>query len=81
MVIDSFFGVPAPIDRMSFSCYVGMNRMVSESDSPLERLEGRGPRWRARIVILVVVLVGATSASTVWHGAHGTDQGCVVCQL
>ena len=81
MVIDSFFGVPAPIARMSFSCYVGMNRMVSESDSPLERLEGRGPRWRARIVILVVVLVGATSASTVWHGAHGTDQGCVVCQL
>ena len=55
--------------------------MVFGNDSPLEKLARHSPGWRTRIVVLVVALVGATSASIVWHGAHGPDQGCVVCQL
>ena len=41
----------------------------------------RGLDWRAWIVVLVVGLIGATSAWTVWHEEHGPDQDCTVCQL
>ena len=55
--------------------------MFGRRNSPVGWLVRHGPRWRTWIVVLVVAFVGATSASTGWHGAHGTDQGCMVCQL
>jgi hypothetical protein len=55
--------------------------MGSRNNPSLERFAGLGPTLRALILVLVVVLVGATTASTVWHEVHGTDQECVVCQL
>ena len=41
----------------------------------------RGPDWRAWIACLAILLIGATSASTIWHGEHGADQDCTVCHL
>ena len=41
----------------------------------------RGPDWRTCIVVLAVALIGAASASTIWHGEHGADQDCAICQL
>lgn len=55
--------------------------MGSRNNPSLERFAGLGPTLRALSLVLVVVLVGATTASTVWHEVHGTDQECVVCQL
>ena len=55
--------------------------MVRGGDTPIEGPARFGPRCPIWIVVLVVALVGATSASTVWHRDHGTDKGCVVCQL
>ena len=46
-----------------------------------EGLARRGPGWHAVIAVLAIVLIGATSASTIWHGEHGADQDCAVCQL
>ena len=41
----------------------------------------RGRGWRIWIAVLAIALVGATSASAVWHEEHAGDQGCAVCQL
>jgi len=41
----------------------------------------RGSGWRATIVVLAIALVGATSVAAFWHGPHGADQDCAVCQL
>ena len=46
-----------------------------------EGLTRRGPDWRALIASLAIVLIGATSASAIWHGEHGADQDCTVCHL
>ena len=42
---------------------------------------GRKPRWRAWIVVLAIALLGAASASAVWHGSHDAGEDCAVCQL
>lgn len=55
--------------------------MVSGSYSPFAGLARQLRSWRIWIVVLTLALVGATSASSVWHGQHTTDHGCVVCQL
>ena len=44
-------------------------------------LARRSPGWRAWIAVLVIALVGATSAAAVWHEEHAGDQDCAVCQL
>ena len=41
----------------------------------------REPRWRAWIVVLAIALIGAASASAVWHGPHDECEDCAVCQL
>jgi len=41
----------------------------------------RGPDWRTWIAVVAIALVGATSTSTLWHGEHGNDRDCTVCQL
>ena len=41
----------------------------------------RGRVWRTGIVVLAIALVGATSATAVWHEEHAGDQDCAVCQL
>ena len=41
----------------------------------------RGIDWRTLVVVAALALVGATSTSTLWHGEHGADQDCAVCQL
>ena len=41
----------------------------------------REPRWRAWIVVLAIALIGAASASAVWHGSHDAGEDCAVCQL
>ena len=46
-----------------------------------DRFARCGPEWRTWIVILAVALIGAASTSTMWHGEHGVDQDCAVCQL
>ena len=46
-----------------------------------DRFARRRSGWRSWIVILAVALIGAASTSTIWHGEHGADQDCAVCQL
>ena len=41
----------------------------------------REPRGRAWIVVLAIALLGAASASAVWHGSHDAGEDCAVCQL
>ena len=41
----------------------------------------RGPDWRTWVAAVAIALIGATSASTIWHGEHGADQDCTVCHL
>ena len=41
----------------------------------------REPRWRARIVVLAIALIGVASTSAVWHGSHDAGENCAVCQL
>lgn len=55
--------------------------MVSRSDSRFDGLARQLRSWRLWIVVVALALIGTTSASAVWHGQHGTDQECVVCQL
>ena len=39
------------------------------------------PAWRGWIAILAIALIGATSASAIWHSEHETDRDCTVCKL
>ena len=55
--------------------------MVERSPLAHDGFAGRGPVWRTWFVIVAVALISAASAPSIWHGEHGTDQDCAVCQL
>ena len=37
--------------------------------------------WRAWLATALVVVVGTTAVSALWHAGHETDQDCAVCKL
>ena len=41
----------------------------------------RGSGWRTWVVVLAMVLAGATFVAAICHEEHAADQDCAVCQL